>query len=87
MGFQQPLPPHGQGGAAAAPGQGQSWPLCVAPVLCHLHADSLFSDKLAGVPTKAGTVKELEPGPAPSEAMRKPTKKVIQNNHLWNSWL
>lgn len=44
VGFQQPLPlpHHVQGGAAAAPGQGQSWPLCVAPVLCHLRADSLF---------------------------------------------
>lgn len=75
MGSQQPLPHHIQGGAAAAPGQGQSWPLCVTPVLCHLRADSPFSDKLAGVPTKPGAVKELEPDTAPREAMRRPTKK------------
>lgn len=76
VGFRHPLPPHhAQRGAAAAPGQGQNWPPCVASVLFHLHADSPFSDKLAGVATKPGTGKELELNTAPSEATRTPTEK------------
>lgn len=77
MWFQHPLPPphHVQCGAAAAPGQGWSWPLHGASVLVHLHAKSPLSNKLARAPIKPGVAKVLELDTAPSEAMRMPTEK------------